>query len=132
MNHRFIVLQNYFFTIDCHCQFCEEAKNIEMKRGMIITITPEKKYVDNLGWYFLLDIDKQFQLYINIDDFTEGYFEQKYCSLLDFDLKLNYLEYKVNLALDEKNAEGFIHYSCELKKLTELRERVEEELGVKM
>lgn len=124
MNHRFVVLKTCVFLVDCPCSNCGGSKSIEVRKGSIITITPEKKYVDNIGWYFLIDINKEFQVYINIHIFEENYNLKKYCSLLDFDLKLNYLEYKVNQALDDKNEIAFNQFSKALNDMMELKQSI--------
>lgn len=128
MNHRFVVLKNYVFPIDCSCLNCTSAQKIELQKGSILTITPEKKYVENLGWYFLIDINSEYQVYINIYDFEKFYNDQKFCSLLDFDLKYNYFEYKVNEALDQKDSYLFNHYANELKEMNQLKLSILQEL----
>lgn len=130
MNHRFVVLKTCVFLVDCPCLDCEGSKSIEVRKGSIITITPEKKYVDNIGWYFLIDINKEFQAYINIHVFEENYKLKKFCSLLDFDLKYNYLGYKVNQALDDKNELAINQFSDELNEFIELKQSILDELRV--
>jgi hypothetical protein len=130
LNQRFVILKNSVIQIDCPCTNCEGLKKIAVKKGSILTITPEKKFVDNLGWYFLIDFNKEFQVYINIYDFEQYYYQQIFCSLLDFDLKYNHLEYKVNQALDERDIVAFNQMSMELRNLNELKSIILEELNV--
>ncbi|MGN7296622.1 hypothetical protein [Ferdinandcohnia sp. SAFN-114] len=124
MKHRFVLLRTSVIEVECPCTKCEGMKKIEVKKGTILTITPDRKYVDNLGWYVLIDFDDKFQVYINIHDFEKYYFENMFCSFIDLDLKLNYLEYKLNESLDERNEEAFHLLSNELMDLNELREKI--------
>lgn len=124
MKHRFVILKSSVIEVECPCTNCEGLKKIKVKKGTILTITPEKKFVDGLGWYFLIDFNKEFQVYINIHDFEQYYFQQIFCSFLDFDLKYNYIEYKVNQALDERNIVAFNHLSNEIKNLNEMRDKI--------
>jgi hypothetical protein len=124
MKHRFVLLKTSVIEVECPCTNCEGLKKIEVKKGTILTITPDRKFVDSLGWYVLIDFDEKFQVYINIHDFEKYYFENIFCSFIDLDLKLNYLEYKLDESLDEKNEEAFHIVSNELSDLNELREKV--------
>jgi len=124
MKHRFVLLRTSVIEVECPCTKCEGMKKIEVKKGTILTITPDRKYVDNLGWYVLIDFDDKFQVYINIHDFEKYYFENMFCSFIDLDLKLNYLEYKLNESLDERNEEAFHILSSELMDMNELREKI--------
>lgn len=124
MKHRFVLLKTSVIEVECPCTKCEGLKKIEVKKGTILTITPERKFVDSLGWYVLIDVDEKFQVYINIHDFEKYYFENIFCSFIDLDLKLNYLEYKLDESLDERNEEAFHILSNELSDLNELKEKV--------
>ncbi|MEK5440935.1 hypothetical protein [Fredinandcohnia sp. FSL W7-1320] len=124
MKHRFVLLRTSVIEVECPCTKCEGLKKIEVKKGTVLTITPDRKYVDNLGWYVLIDFDDKFQVYINIHDFEKYYFENMFCSFIDLDLKLNYLEYKLNESLDERNEEAFHILSSELMDMNELREKI--------
>lgn len=130
MKHCFVLLKTSVIEVECPCTNCEGLKKIEVKKGTILTITPDKKYVDGLGWYFLIDFNGKFQVYINIHDFEQYYFQQMFCSFIDFDLKFNYLNYKVNQALDERNKEAFYHLSDELIHLTELKDKIMRSMGI--
>ncbi|KAA0547075.1 hypothetical protein FZW96_13925 [Bacillus sp. BGMRC 2118] len=129
MNHSFVILKTSEIHIDCHCTNCNDGlEKIAMKKGSVLTITPEKKYVDGRGWYFLIDFNKKFQLFINTNDFLRYYQQEIFCSLLDFDLKYNYLNYKVNVALDERDVKAFNEFTSELIMMNDLKEKMEEEL----
>lgn len=130
MKHCFVILKNSVLEVECPCTKCEGLKKIQVKKGAILTITPDKKYVDGIGWYFLIDFNKEFQVYINIHDFEHYYFQQIFCSFLEFDLKYNYIEYKVNEALDDRDKVAFIHFSNELKNLTQLREYITTRISI--
>jgi hypothetical protein len=128
MNHRFVVLKHFVFELDCTCSNC--MQKIEMKKGNILTITPEKKYADGMGWYFLIDINNEHQIYISIYDFEGFYLDGKICSFLDFELRMNYIEYKVNQALDLKDCTQFEHYANKKNEMKKLKEKMTEELNV--
>jgi hypothetical protein len=130
MNHRFVVLKNSVIQIDCPCRKCEGSKKIAVRKGSILTITPEKKFIDQIGWHFLFEINNDYKVYISIYDFLDKYNEEMFCSFLDFDLKYNYLEFKVNKALDEKNAFAFAQFATELNEMKELKGIILDELSV--
>jgi uncharacterized protein YpiB (UPF0302 family) len=48
--------------------------------------------------------------------------------LLDFDLKINYVEYKVNQALDQKDSTAFSQYARELEEMNQLKNNILEVL----
>ncbi|MBM6617837.1 hypothetical protein [Bacillus suaedaesalsae] len=131
MNHTFVILKTSEIHIDCHhCTNCPDLEKIAVKKGSVLTLAQEKKFVEGRGWYFLIDFSNEHQLYINTEDFIHYYEQELFCSLLDFELKYNYLKYKVNEALDERNAVTFNTLSNELKYMNDLRKKIEEELKV--
>ncbi|MFS0861982.1 hypothetical protein [Fredinandcohnia sp. 179-A 10B2 NHS] len=124
MKHSFVMLRTGVMEVVCPCTHCEGMKKIEVRKGTIITITPDKKYVDGLGWYFLIDFNWEYQVYINIHDFEHYYFQEIFCSLVDFDLKYIYIQFRLNQALDERNKEAFNYFSDELIQLNKLKETI--------
>jgi hypothetical protein len=123
VNHRFVVLKDYLYQPNCYC-LNGQLQEMVIKRGYTLTITPEKKYIENIGWYFLIDIHSKYQVYISIYDFEKFYKQELICSFFDLDLELNYLEYKVNQALDAKDQTAFNHYSSEFVQLKQLQASV--------
>ncbi len=128
MNHQFAVLEAFRHEYPV-CRACCAAKApgpLDLKKGDVLTITCEKKYVDLLGWFFLININGERQVYMSISDLEDYYLTGKICSFFDLALKINHLSYKVNQSLDCRNKKEFGMYSEQLRQWKEFQESVYE------
>ncbi|WP_445490942.1 hypothetical protein [Niallia sp. 03133] len=121
MKNNYVVTTSFQYMIECTCPSPDHTFIIDVHKGDIITVTEEKKYVDSLGWLALVLInDYRFYMYIQeLEDFVS---EGKIFSVMDLDLKINYLQYKVNETLDSLDKNNFSFYAKELAKLKEIQE----------
>ncbi|PKG23780.1 hypothetical protein [Niallia nealsonii] len=123
MNNNYVVLKSFQYLIECTCPSPEHTFMLEFDKGDTFIITDEKKYVDSLGWLVLVLI-KNSSVYMYIDELEEFVEDKKICSIMDLELKINYLEYKVNETLDSMDEGNFSLYAKELSALKEVQDSV--------
>ncbi|WP_449598701.1 hypothetical protein [Niallia sp. Marseille-Q9988] len=116
MKNDFIVLTPFQYMIECTCPRPEHTFILDLHKGDIITVTEEKKYVDSLGWLLLVMIN-DYSFFMFVDEIEEFIANKKITSLLDLELRMNYLDYKVNESLDVLNKEKFDVFARELNDL---------------
>jgi len=97
---------------------------INFRQGDVWTITNNRKYVDGLGWYCLIDINNEFQFFIYVDDIQELHVKGSICSIWDLDLKINHLNFKINEALDTHDREVFLSLSNELHHIQQVKSKM--------
>lgn len=115
MDTHFIIMKPFCHEVGCCCPEQQHQHMINFRQGDIWTITNNRKYVDGLGWYCLIDINNEFQFFIYVDDIQELHAKGSICSIWDLDLKINYLNFKINKALDTYDREAFLSLSNELR-----------------
>ena len=120
MKNDFIVLAPFQYMIECTCPRPEHSFILDLHKGDIITVTEERKYVDSLGWLLLVMI-KDYSFFMFVDEIEEFISSKKITSLLDMELRMNYLEYKVNESLDGLNKELFDLFASELNDLKSIQ-----------
>lgn len=116
MKNDFIVLAPFQYMIECTCPRPEHTFILDLHKGDIITVTEERKYVDSLGWLLLVMVN-DYSFFMFIDEIEEFIANKKITSLMDMELRMNYLEYKVNESLDGLNKEQFELFAKELNDL---------------
>jgi len=123
MQSNYVVLKSFQYLIECTCPSPDHTFMLEFHKGDTFIITEEKKYVDSLGWLVLVLI-KDYSVYMYIDELEEFVAEKKICSIMDLELKINYLQYKVNETLDSMDEGNFSLYAKELVELKEVQDSV--------
>jgi hypothetical protein len=120
MSQQFIVAKSFEHLIDCFCPGGAHAESIIIHREDILEVKDDRKFIMDRGWYSLVVINNQWYLYMAIED-LEQYFKKNYLySMLDIDLKINYLHFQVNQALDEGNEALFMNGTSRLNDLSNL------------
>lgn len=119
MNSSFVTLKPFEYELNCNCP---ERHPIHFSAGDILTIEEEKRYVDGLGWYVLITINDEYNIFMFSDDIEHLYMKGTICAISDLDLRINYLRFKVNEALDTRDKDAFLLFSSELGKVMNLRE----------
>ncbi|WP_312094478.1 hypothetical protein [Niallia sp.] len=123
MNNDFIVLTPFQYMIECTCPRPEHTFILDLHKGDIIAVTEERKYVDSLGWLILVMI-KDYSFYMFVDEIEEFVANKKITALLDMELRMNYLEYKVNESLDGLNKADFEVFARELNELKSIQKEL--------
>ncbi|MNG09308.1 IDEAL domain protein [compost metagenome] len=61
-------------------------------------------------------------MFMFLDDIEHLCMKGTICAISDLDLRINYLRFKVDEALDTRDRESFLVFSSELQKVRNLRE----------
>ncbi|KGX86822.1 hypothetical protein [Pontibacillus marinus] len=116
MQSSFVVKRSFQHGADCFCTGEQHTNIIQLQKGDRFELTNERKYVEHLGWYFQITINESYHVYILLSDLQKIYEHSLICSLLDLELEINYYEYKVDHALENKEKEIFDYYVQQLEK----------------
>jgi hypothetical protein len=115
MLRHFIALKTFGHQIDCFCPGGEHADKIIIHKGDIIEVTKERNFIEGNGWYFLIGINDQSFFYMAIDELELYCKNERLVSMLDIDLRINYLQFKINQSLDSGDKASFVKYTNKLK-----------------
>ncbi|OAH54326.1 MULTISPECIES: hypothetical protein [Bacillaceae] len=116
MHRHFIVAKSFGHQIDCFCPDGEHADYIVLNKADVIEITNERKNMMDYGWYFMIIINHHRQFYIALEDLDKYFVEGRMMSLFDLELRIIYLNYQIDKALDKGDEPSFL---AETKKLKE-------------
>ncbi|MEK3954483.1 hypothetical protein [Psychrobacillus sp. FSL K6-1464] len=131
MNENFIILEMFQHEVSCCCPGQKHKHIIEFHPSDVWTIIDEQKYDDSLGWHFLVTVNGEFQFLIQVDDMEELSKEGRICSLMDLELKMMHLNFKVNESLDQHDEEAFTLFANELSNVQKIMENGYSSLGIK-
>ncbi|MFE8702955.1 hypothetical protein ACFYKX_20310 [Cytobacillus sp. FJAT-54145] len=120
-HQNFIILKNFHYQVECYCPCSEHAQFLEFEKGDTLTITSEKKYLDGMGWFFLVEWNHNHRYFMSIKEIEAIYNDLKMCSFMDLELRTNYFNFKVNQSLDKGDREQFLFFSEQLSELKNLR-----------
>ncbi|TQR12301.1 hypothetical protein [Psychrobacillus soli] len=127
MNDRFVILEFFQHEVSCCCPGQKHQHLIEFHQGDVWTITNERKYVDCLGWHFLVTVNGEFRFLMHVEDMEDLYNNGSICSVLDLELKTIHLNFKINEALDAHDKESFLLFANELTNLREIKDKMHAE-----
>lgn len=127
MDFQFIILEPFHHQVTCCCPVEKHQHMIEFSDGDIWTMTKERKYVDCLGWHYLIENNNDFEFFIHVEDIEELHSKGLICSVWDLELKLNHLNFKVNEALDQNDRESFLLLANELRNIREIKLNMQKE-----
>lgn len=128
MSFHVVVKCAFEHRIDCFQTGQDERCFFPFKRGDVIEISMERKYVADMGWYFKVIINYQHSYFMAISDIERYYKQEKVCSLLDLELEMNFWKYQVDHALANREEKLFADVVNKLKKVKELYEGIFEKL----
>ncbi|MGG3798707.1 hypothetical protein [Metabacillus fastidiosus] len=117
MSQHFIVMKPFAHQIDCFCPDSIHAELLTINKQDIIKMTNECKFVDNNGWYSLVIINDESSFYIANEDLDTYVKQEKIISVLDIELKINYLKFCINQSLDKHDKVSFLKFTKELNDL---------------
>ncbi len=124
MNEHFVVLEQFAYEVSCCCPGQKHQHMFEFYQGDVWFVTEEPKFIDCLGWHFLIDINNVYQFYMHVDDIEALYNKGNICSIMDMELKINHLSFKVNEALDARDSEAFFSYTDELNYMQKIKDKM--------
>jgi hypothetical protein len=119
----YIAVKTFDHQVDCFCPDAVHSEVITIHRGDIIEITPERKYTVINGWYALVFINQSFSFYMAVEDIEWYFTKEQLISMLDVDLQINYLQYKINQALDEGDEISFMNFTEKMNDSNEMKEK---------
>ena len=101
-----------------------------MIEEILCEITDERKYTIDNGWYFLVKINERNNFYIPINDLENFIRKEQLIAMLDIDLQINYLKFKIDQAFDTGDEASFIDLSKKLIQSNELKLKLERYLYI--
>ncbi|MEQ6378297.1 hypothetical protein RZN25_15905 [Bacillaceae bacterium S4-13-56] len=129
MRQHFVVANTFKHRMNC---FCHEKKHdcfFTLKEGDVIEVTNDRKFTIGNGWYHLTFINGQFPFYMRPDELDQYNSDGQLLSLLDIELKLNYLHFHINQSLDKKEKMSFLEDTTERNQLIDLKEKLATFIG---
>ncbi|KGX84965.1 hypothetical protein [Pontibacillus litoralis] len=115
----YLVTTAFKHEVDCFCTEIRHTNTIIFRKGDRITLTEECQFVEEIGWYTKILLNEMYTAYVVLEEIESlnkmGYLR----SFIDIELEINYYEYKVNEALDNKDAHTFHCYVERLERLKE-------------
>ncbi|WP_163581419.1 IDEAL domain-containing protein [Gracilibacillus saliphilus] len=128
MNRDFIVGQSFSHQIECFCPGSIHTEVLRIEQADIIKVTNERKYIIGNGWYFKAVVVDYYCFYIALEDLE--YYNAKGQILLmeDIELSLNYLNFQIDQALDNKDEANFRLFSEQLIEVNQLKVKMEKYL----
>ncbi|MBZ5749513.1 MULTISPECIES: hypothetical protein [Metabacillus] len=128
MFRHFIALKTFVHQIDCFCPDGEHADYITINKGDVIEVTKERNFTEGSGWYFLIGINDQCFFYIAIEEMEQYVAKERVISIVDINLKMNYLQFKINQSLDSLDEASFVNYTNQLNEVSDLKETLDQYL----
>lgn len=125
----FISRKKFELQIDCFCPEAIHANVLTINKGDIIEVTNDYKFTMENGWYVLVKFTSQRIFYIGFEDLEYHFMKERLLNKLDIDLSINYLQFKINQSLEAGDKERFIHFTNDLKELSEFKVRLEQYLS---
>ncbi|MBY0156481.1 hypothetical protein M4D56_16350 [Cytobacillus oceanisediminis] len=124
MSEFYIAIDHFDHQIDCFCPDADHVNILHFQKGDLIEVTPERKST-MLGWYALVVINGQQAFYMAIEDIERYFMSECISSQLDIDLKINYLQYKIDQDLEAGDKDSFAENSRKLSETCSLKEELE-------
>lgn len=124
MSELYIAIEQFEHQVDCFCPDGDHVNILHFKKGDFIEVTPDQKYTF-LGWYALVVINGQQVFYMAIEDIEKYFMNEYISSQLDIDLKINYLQYKIDQDLETGDRDSFAENSRKLSETCILKEELE-------
>lgn len=124
----YIAIKTFEHQIACFCPGADHAEHITINKGDIIEVTAERKFTMAYGCFFLIDINERYVFYMAFEDLKQYFMKELLLSTLDITLKINYLQYKINQALDLGDEASFMNFTKELKENREFNVKLEKYL----
>jgi len=121
----FIAKETFTHHIDCFCPGSIHETTITINKMDIIQITNEQSFTFNNGWYILAIINNQGHFYIALEDLDHYFSLGMLVTDLDLELKLNYLQFQIDQALETRDRELFLTHTRELKESSDLMVKLE-------
>lgn len=124
----FISGKRFDHKIVCFCPDAIHANVLTINKGDVIEVTNNRKFMMDHGWCFLVKFNNQGMFYMAIEDLEYYVMKERLFSMLDIDLNINYLNFKINQSLEVGDKASFINFTKNLNELSDLKVIMEEYL----
>lgn len=121
MIERFIASETFTHQIDCFCPDRKHTDVLTIHKMDVIEITNDRKHHFDRGWYFLVVLNNQGYLYMALEDIERYFLQGRLATLLDLELKVNFLQSQIDRALDIGDKELFLNTTTELEESGDLK-----------
>ncbi|MBT2686613.1 hypothetical protein J7I93_00285 [Bacillus sp. ISL-47] len=121
MNEHYIAINTFQHDIDCFCPDAYHAFSITIPKGNLIEVTPERKFTMAKGWYVFVVINEQHAFYMAIEDLEQYIKNENILSSMDLDLKINFLQFKIDQDLERGDESSFAIHTNLLNELRKLK-----------
>ncbi|MCP3738161.1 IDEAL domain-containing protein [Rossellomorea sp. BNER] len=125
MDKHFIAVESFEHQIDCFCPGGIHAELLRINKEDIIEVTKDCNFVMDKGWYVWVVINDHCSFYMALEDLEKYMMKGLLISRLDLDLKINYLQFLIDQALDKGDEVSFLKYSTILKDSSEFKAGLE-------
>ncbi len=125
MHHYFIVNKQFQHFVECFCPDGEHEDWLTINRGEFLEVTNERTYVLDQGWYNMVILNSEKSFYMALDDIEKYFLKGYILSLMDLELRINHLTYKVDQSLSQGDEDSFLDATNGLKKFEELKTKLE-------
>lgn len=121
----FIATETFTHQIECFCPGSIHATTITINKMDIIEVINQQSFAFNNGWYVLAILNSHGHFYIALEDLDQYFHLGRLVTEFDLGLKLNYLRFQIDQALEVRDEELFLTHTKQLKKSTDLKLRLE-------
>ncbi|MCE7793815.1 hypothetical protein K8O68_15490 [Salipaludibacillus sp. CUR1] len=112
----YISLLKFSHVVNCLCRKGAPSATLQINAGDVIEVTNECKLFKDAGWFFMAAVNGKKCGFIAHEELVNYLNDKKLVTMLDIELHINHLKYKLDLALDQRNKDCFNVYT---KKLTD-------------
>ena len=95
-----------------------------LKQGELLTITNRKKYIVNVGWFVLIQINHSKEEFMFVQELEEAMQNEQVMDEIDCMLKLSSISYYLEQSLACRNKETFLKFSALRNELAFLYEQL--------
>ncbi|MGF2614309.1 IDEAL domain-containing protein [Rossellomorea vietnamensis] len=106
MGNHYIAVQSFLHEVDCFCPDKEHLDWLKVRQGDIINIQHERTYNMVNGWYVLIEVNDS-SFYIAVEDLNQYYIRGLFISEIDIELRVNYLKFRIDEALENSDEGKF-------------------------
>ncbi|MFE8697690.1 IDEAL domain-containing protein [Cytobacillus sp. FJAT-53684] len=121
----FIATETFTHQIECFCPGSIHATTITINKMDIIEVINQQSFAFNNGWYVLAILNSHGHFYIALEDLDQYFHLGKLVTEFDLGLKLNYLRFQIDQALEVRDEELFLTHTKQLKESSDLKLRLE-------
>ncbi|WP_050183612.1 IDEAL domain-containing protein [Domibacillus robiginosus] len=117
----FIAKETFTHQIDCFCPDSRHAAPLTINKMDIMEVTNKESFTFNNEWYVLAIINNHGHFYIALEDLVQYFHLERLVTDFDLELKLNYLQFQIDQALEIRNEESFLKHTKTFKEFSGLK-----------